>query len=136
MNPPPISELQRPAEHESESFLDELMNSKIRRHILAPLLWMQRRESCKVVPLTVQCTSLLLSLPCQLSTNPSHKHSDFIFFFSSIVRDLAKTLDTPATFASRSVVDRADVLLHGLSYYSPSQRKRAPHNLAISRDEG
>ncbi|KAI0277624.1 hypothetical protein BGY98DRAFT_1097311 [Russula aff. rugulosa BPL654] len=37
VNPPPSSELQRPAEQESESFLDMLLNGKIRRHISGPV---------------------------------------------------------------------------------------------------
>lgn len=37
VNPPPSSELQHPAEHESESFLESLLRGKIRRHISGPV---------------------------------------------------------------------------------------------------
>ena len=37
VNPPPGQELQRPVEHESESFLEMLMKGKIRRHISGPV---------------------------------------------------------------------------------------------------
>ncbi|KAF8502036.1 hypothetical protein F5888DRAFT_1632014 [Russula emetica] len=37
VNPPPSSEIQRPAEHESESFLEKLLKGKIRRHISGPV---------------------------------------------------------------------------------------------------
>jgi hypothetical protein len=60
VNPPPGSELQRPAEHESESFLEKLLKGRIRRHISGPVAVDAAYHVCR-------------SLSCPLSSNPSHK---------------------------------------------------------------
>ena len=83
VNPPPSSELQRPAEHESESFLDMLLNGKIRRHISGPVAVhaTQRELQDTVDPTTYVVAFHPSSAKSQLARVSKH-YSDLMKFLS------------------------------------------------------
>jgi hypothetical protein len=64
VNPPPSSELQRPAEHEAESFLEKLLKGKIRRHISGPVaVYAAERELQATIDPTTYVAASLPLLP-------------------------------------------------------------------------
>jgi hypothetical protein len=82
-NPPPSPELQRPVEHESESFLESLLKGKIRRHISSPVaVYSTRRELQGTIDPTTYVAASLPLLPTLTrseSLNISFLFDDFPF---------------------------------------------------------
>lgn len=122
VNPPPSSELQHPAEHESESFLEKLLKGKVRRHISDPVdVYATQSALQDTVNPTTYVTASLRRLPTQLTRGTNI----IITLWSCLVsRDFSKNLDSLATSVTSGIVGNgAGMSLHGLPYRLQSQRE-------------